>query len=161
MPDEAPRGTRYLSIPDRASTAAEYEALREARQCGSGDLDAELVYSERTLVATARTVRESDLDAERVLTILAQPDPTFGIEPSEVYGEQLGEPSFPPAGVRIDLDAVRWLREFCDGATAIVYAGEPPVVEDRREGVLGFLSNLRAFCDTALELGIRPTMSRN
>lgn len=93
--------------------------------------------------------------------MLKQPSPAFYIEPVDVYGEAGGEPSFPEDFVRIELDDIRWLRSFCDEALGVVKDRDDPADDERYRKAVWLLTTLGDFCDNALELGVRPVISRN
>ena len=151
------KGTRTLYFPKRVHTEKEFVAQRTAHRAGHPGLNESYCYSEETFVLTARELLERGMDGANLLHIFKQPAPDLGVEPEDVYGSSVGEPRFPDERVRIEMDDVRWVSSFCRDA---IQRLEPDLTNDGDEyrQLIVFLRNLRSFCDTAVDLGIRPAL---
>lgn len=119
-----------------------------------------MTYSEELLETTARVLTDSEFDGARLLRTLKHPSPALGVAPEDIYGEGVGEPTFLEEAVRLDIDDVRWLRESSETALEVI-EGIDDTVDDQYDRIVWLLTHLREFCANALELGVRPTLTRN
>lgn len=160
MDDDTCSRTRKLYIPNYPSTESEYEAIRNARKENDETVNQEVTYSEELLEKTARTLATTDLDAERFLQRLRQPSSTLGVDPADVYEERVGNPAFPEEPVRLDIDETRWISGFCNDALVVIEETEIAGCNDEKTKIYWLLRRLREFCDAAVELGVRPALTR-